>query len=336
MTSPSTVAFPLPDADAPVVVPGALKANVRLKIEGDSGNNLLEGTRHDDKIIGRAGDDELFGRKGGDILKGGPGFDVLDGGKGADVMDGGTGGDVYYVDNKGDVVSEKHQGPAGGLDAVYSTISYSLAKARGIEALVLEGTDNLKATGNALDNWLLGNDGNNVLRGLAGNDVLYGFDGDDKLLGGSGDDEMWGDEGDDTLKGGKGDDELHGGIGDDVLKGGKGDDELHGGIGSDILIGGPGSDHFVYSRAEDSDGVTSMDVIQGFDFGDETTGDKIDLSFLAPGLEFGPDVWTEDDPNSDLTFIFVDLGGSLAADFQIAVDDGAQTADFWVDYDFIL
>jgi len=63
--------------------------------------------------------------------------------------------------------------------------------------LVLQGANNIDATGNVQSNILIGNDANNTLTGLAGNDFLAGYNGNDVLDGGLGTDSMRGGFGDD-------------------------------------------------------------------------------------------------------------------------------------------
>jgi Ca2+-binding RTX toxin-like protein len=123
--------------------------------------NLITGTSKDDSIPGTNGNDRL------------------DGGSGKDTLMGGNGDDVYIVDNKADKIIEM---PNSGIDKVESIISYTLGN--NLENLELLGTTKINATGNRLNNILLGNDKSNVLSGLAGNDVLTGGLGADKLTGG--------------------------------------------------------------------------------------------------------------------------------------------------------
>ena len=70
-----------------------------------------------------------------------------------------------------------------GTDTILSSISFSLADpvhAIGeIENLTLTGTGAINATGNALNNVLIGNSGANVLTGGAGADTLDGGGGVD-------------------------------------------------------------------------------------------------------------------------------------------------------------
>ena len=111
-------------------------------------------------------DNVIIGNSGANVLTGLGGDDTLNGGAGADQMFGGTGNDTYVVDNVGDVVDETG---GDGTDTVLSSISFSLADAvhamGSIENLTLTGTGAINGTGNALDNVLTGNSGNNVLVG---------------------------------------------------------------------------------------------------------------------------------------------------------------------------
>lgn len=91
------------------------------------------------------------------------------------------GDDTYIVDHVGDKITEN---PDGGIDTVYSEISYRLNNGY-IENITLTGISNNSATGNALDNILIGNVGNNYIDGEQANypirdyDIAYGGLGDD-------------------------------------------------------------------------------------------------------------------------------------------------------------
>ena len=91
---------------------------------------------------------------------------MLSGGAGNDTMSGGAGNDTYVVDAAGDTVTEA---ASEGTDTVQAWISYTLGA--NVENLTLTGTGAINGTGNALDNTLIGNTGNNVLSGGAGNDA---------------------------------------------------------------------------------------------------------------------------------------------------------------------
>ena len=114
------------------------------------------------------------------VLTGNEHDNVLDGLRGVDKMYGGLGNDIYVVDNAGDVVGE---GGGGGLDTVWSSISFSLSNAArvagDVENLSLGGTAAISGTGNALANVITGNASANVLAGLAGGDMLDGAGGAD-------------------------------------------------------------------------------------------------------------------------------------------------------------
>jgi VCBS repeat-containing protein len=135
-------------------------------ILGNDVGNVLIGGDGNDTLYGGAADDELDGGTGNDALDGGTGNDALDGGIGADLMRGGSGDDNYVVDDTGDRVLEA---ASEGIDTVFSSISYVLPDQ--VENLTLSGTSDLNGTGNALDNVLVGNSGNNLLDGGLGNDT---------------------------------------------------------------------------------------------------------------------------------------------------------------------
>ena len=142
-----------------------LAANVeRLTLTGSS---AISGT-------GNGLDNVLSGNGAANTLSGAGGNDLLDGAAGADTLVGGLGNDLYIVDNTADLVTEA----AGqGTDAVQASVTYTLASE--IENLTLTGMAAINATGNALDNVLIGNSGANTLTGGAGVDAMSGGAGND-------------------------------------------------------------------------------------------------------------------------------------------------------------
>ena len=134
---------------------------------------------------GSAGDDAITGTRGANVLAGGAGTDRLTGGLGNDT----------YVDPQGDVIVEV---AGGGIDAVQSSMSFSLEQVSHIENLILSGAVAISGTGDAGGNVITGNAAGNVLKGLAGNDTLNGGAGHDTLDGGLGVDVMAGGAGDDV------------------------------------------------------------------------------------------------------------------------------------------
>ena len=197
-----------------------------------------------------------------DTLTGNSSDNILDGLNGGDTLTGGYGDDIYVVDNFYDAVIEKAD---EGIDTVRSsTNSYQLTG--NVENLILTGTA-YYGFGNALNNIVAGNAGDNYLDGgagydwvyydtatagvtvnlslnssqntvSAGKDKLYNFEG---LLGSRYNDKLTGNSLDNTLIGGVGADALAGGAGNDryVFNTGDGTDIIVDALGNDILfIGG--------------------------------------------------------------------------------------------------
>ena len=154
-------------------------------MNGDDGNDYLDG---------RIGSDRLYGDAGNDVLVGSISANIMDGGTGVDTMTGGGGNDSYYVDDTADVIVELL---GGGADLVRSTATYTLSD--NVDNIILIGVGTVDATGNALSNRLTGNEANNRLFGLGANDRLGGGRGDDHLVGGTGRDIVTGGAGADEF-----------------------------------------------------------------------------------------------------------------------------------------
>ena len=153
--------------------------------DGDEGIGVLVGHSNADHLYGGGGNDLLEGGDGRDYLQGDAGIDRLDGGEGADTMVGGADTDFYIVDHLGDEVIE---GFNNGTDRVESSVSFTLGA--NVEHFTLTGSDDLKGTGNELNNTITGNDGINRLDGKGGTDHLIGGLGNDVLLGGVGNNDL--------------------------------------------------------------------------------------------------------------------------------------------------
>src|SRR5262249_52330449 len=128
---------------------------------------LIEGAGN----INAAGSDEV------NALVGNSGNNTLDGKGGDDTMEGRGGNDIYFVDSTSDRIIEK---PDEGNDIVYAAIDYTIGPNG--ESVVLQGSDNIKASGSDVDNALLGNSGDNDLNGKGGHDLLVGNGGDDRFI----------------------------------------------------------------------------------------------------------------------------------------------------------
>ena len=172
-----------------------LDANLENLVLGGSGNNFGTGNELGNVITGNSGSNFLFGLTGDDTLIGGAGNDILDGGLGTDSLIGGVGDDAYVINDETDTITED---AGGGIDAVFSTVSYALSA--NLENLTLSGSNDLNGTGNSDRNTIVGNLGDNILDGGASNDTLIGGEGNDTLIGGTGIDQMQGGTGDDTYE----------------------------------------------------------------------------------------------------------------------------------------
>ena len=269
-----------------------LTGTASLNGTGNASDNVITGNNGTNILMGMAGNDDLFAYDGND---------KIDGGTGIDTMRGGNGNDTYYVDNTADIIIEYTN---QGTDIVYSTATYVLSG--NVERLNLTGTANINGTGNALDNGLVGNDGNNILDGKAGADSMKGGLGDDTYyVDNVGDvvSEYTG-AGTDTVNstvtftlagtalenlnligtaavngtGSTGANVINGNNAANTLSGGSGNDTLNGAGGADILIGGSGADAFVFSHSN------GADVINDFS---ASAGDTIDVHAYANGVVNG-------------------------------------------------
>jgi trimeric autotransporter adhesin len=163
----------------------------------------------------------------------------LTGNAGLNILKGGFGDDVYVVQNDGDVVVEYAN---QGIDTVQASINYILDDPD-LENLTLIGSGDIFGVGNASNNVIRGNLGENVLLGLKGNDTYYvqnkgdlisevASGGYDKVIStasfklaenveylkltGSADIDGFGNTGINTLIGNNGDNDLWGGTGSDT------------------------------------------------------------------------------------------------------------------------
>jgi Ca2+-binding RTX toxin-like protein len=251
-------------------------------LTGNALANRLDGGDGGDRLFGGAGDDSLYGSLGNDILIGGPGGDLIDGGSGSDR--------ASYSEATAGVLADLalpglNQGEAAGDLYI------------GVEGL--EGSNHADTLrGDALDNTILAQSGNDRIEGRAGNDGLFGGIGNDTLFGGAGADVLDGDAGvniasyadssialridlADTSRStgdAQGDryrdiqgfeatafgDSVFGGTGNDQVWGLGGNDRLDGLGGADWLSGGGGAD--VLFGGEGSDtllGGSGADRIEG-------------------------------------------------------------------------
>jgi Ca2+-binding RTX toxin-like protein len=206
----------------------------------------------------------INGTPGNDSLTGTSGDDTIDGGAGADTMVGGLGNDTYIVDNVGDVVVEA---AGAGTDLVQASVSYTLVS--NIENLTLTGTAAINASGNYLNNVLIGNVANNTLNGGAGADTMSGGLGDDVYMvdnvgdvvteaANAGTDRVQstisyalGSNLENLTLGGTAAINASGNYLNNVLSGNAANNTLNGGAGADTMSGGLGDDVYMVDNVGD-------------------------------------------------------------------------------------
>ncbi len=168
------------------------------KISLDLNTSNWGGSIENGRLTGKSSGLNLFGSADNNILIGNDGDNILDGREGKDTLQGGLGNDTYVIDNNvvDNMIEVANQYETSGkiksgfIDTVQSTFDFSLDAGlyAYFENLTLLGTVATTATGNANDNYLLGNDKANTLVGLGGDDILDGGAGTDTLKGGTGND----------------------------------------------------------------------------------------------------------------------------------------------------
>ncbi|TPG13211.1 FG-GAP-like repeat-containing protein [Sphingomonas oligophenolica] len=121
----------------------------------------------------------LVGNAFAQYVIGNQGDNVLNGNGGADTLIGLKGDDTYAIADGSAVIVEN---PGEGRDTVYTSVTYALTGTAEIEVLSVatqQGTENINLIGNAFDQYMIGNFGNNVMNGNGGVDTLIGLKGDD-------------------------------------------------------------------------------------------------------------------------------------------------------------
>ena len=241
---------------------------------------------------------DATGNELNNTILGGAGDNRLDGQAGADAMHGGFGNDVFIVDNAGDAALEVAD---AGVDTVVSSVSFMIAA--NVENFTLSGAANIDATGNELNNTILGGAGDNRLDGQGGADAMHGGLGNDFFivdnagdaavevadagidtvlssisyrlaanvenltLTGSANIDATGNSSANVLKGNTGRNRLSGGDGEDVLNGGDGNDRLNGGAAEDVFVFGDndGRDRITdFHNGSDTIDLTAVDEVTRF------------------------------------------------------------------------
>lgn len=202
---------------------------------------------------GNAADNSIWGNSGNNIL---------DGAGGNDIMRGGAGNDIYITDG-GDTLVESAN---SGIDEVRSSVSWTLGN--NFENLTLTGAASINGTGNALNNVIAGNGGDNVLNGGNGVDTLQmtrATSGINYLISANLTTGVMTGHGNDTISnfenviGTALGDHITGSAGNNILDGAGGHDEFFVTNGVDTIIGGDGADGLRF----DNTGAATVDLAAG-------------------------------------------------------------------------
>jgi Ca2+-binding RTX toxin-like protein len=223
-------------------------------LQGDIGNDTIQGTNLGNRLYGFEGTDTLNGGLGDDTLTGGADNDTLTGGEGSDT----------YVFNLGD-------GTDTIIDAATAAQGNLILFGEGITAADirthLNGTTLTIEYGNQGDSILLPNfqyDVSRVVETLQfadgsqvrmANLIDPATEGDDVIFGSPLVDEISAKGGNDTITTYEDDDVINGGAGNDTIDAGWGNDVLIGGTGNDTLIGGYGFDAYVFNLGDGIDTI---------------------------------------------------------------------------------
>ena len=194
-------------------------------------------------------------------------YTIVDSGGGADQLDYSGFAQAQLIDLREETFSD-----IGGLVG-----NVSIARGTVIEwARGGSGADRIE--GNAANNLLQGNGGDDYIVGREGRDTIAGNLGNDVIDGGAGNDLLNGNEGNDEIHGGLNNDQINGGDGDDALYAFNGYDRIYCGAGNDYAAGGNGTDLIFGGDGDDRlDGNAGNDRIRG--------GDGIDALYGGTGSD---------------------------------------------------
>jgi Ca2+-binding RTX toxin-like protein len=328
-----------------------LTGNGHIHATGNALDNTLVGNSGNNALDGAAGNDTLDGLEGNDIYLMRRATDH----QAAEIQDSGLTGmdEVRFAaeDTAGGATLTLYAGDTGLEKVVIGTGVSASANTSGKQVLSIDASAVLNGltilgnaganllTGTALDDSIIGGNGNDTLMGGLGNDTLDGGKGIDSLVGGGGDDTYvinklgdtvteFDDEGIDlaisyigsyqldahvehlTLKG-RSDIDATGNALDNTLTGNNGNNVLSGGLGADILWGHFGEDVFDFNSVLDSQLGSEGDQIMDF-----AHGDRIDVS----GIDADTSV------DEDQAFNFIGSGAFTAAG-QLRLDGNTLSGD---------
>ena len=290
--------------------------NTMLTLDGGAGNDVLLGSRGDDRLLGGDGKDFVDGNQGNEIALLGAGDDVFqwDPGDGSDTVEGEAGTDtlVFNGENINERMDISANGERARLTRDIGNITMDLNGVEHIEvnarggadtvtvndltgtdvkqvAIDLAGTPGSGQGDGAADSVTVNGTGGNdhitvassgasvVVNGLAAQVTIAGAEPDkDSLV-------VNGAAGNDTinasaLTAGQINLTINGDAGDDVITGSQGDDQVIGGQGSDTALLGAGNDTFIWNPGDGSDTVDGQAGNDTLQFNGAAIAEKIDVS----------------------------------------------------------
>ena len=305
---------------------------VQSSIDYTLGANLENLTLAGSAFIGTGNDDAnvITGTVGLNVLIGLGGDDTIDSAGGGDFMVGGLGNDTYIVHSGSEGILESAN---EGIDTVLSSAHFRLSA--NVENLTLQGSADLQAYGNSLDNTIIGNAGNNLLDGDVGADTMMGGAGNDVYFVDNPGDQVIENPGDgndavfstthlrlaanvETLVlQGSADLQAYGNSDTNALYGNAGANILDGAGGADFMVGGAGNDVYFVDNAGD---MVLENASDGFDTVFSTVDYKLSANVEALVLQGSANL--QGYGNSDANALYGNAGANIL--------DGGAGADFMV------
>src|SRR5215468_2069195 len=304
--------------------------NTMLTLDGGAGNDVLLGSRGDDRLLGGDGKDFVDGNQGNDIALLGAGDDVFqwDPGDGSDTVEGEAGTDTLVFN--GANINERMDISANGERARptrdIGNITMDLNGVERIQLNALGGADSITVndlTGTdvkqvAID--LAGTPGSGQGDGAADSVTVNGTAGDDRITVASSSASVVvnglaakvtiaGAEGANdslTIDGLAGNDSINasaltpgqinltinGGAGNDTITGSGGNDVVIGGTGNDVALLGAGDDTFIWNPGDASDTVEGQAGTDTLRFNGANIDEKIDISANGSRARLTRDIGT--------------------------------------------
>jgi Ca2+-binding RTX toxin-like protein len=322
---------------------------IKLTIDGGSGNDTILGSAGDDTLFGGDGNDFVGGNQGSDSAFLGAGNDTFewDPGDGSDIVEGQDGTDTLLFN--GANIAEKIDISANGnrirLTRDVGNVTMDLGGIEHIQLNMLGGADTITvndlsgtdvnqvgidlsnparsgtgdgAADSVIVNGTAGNDQINVVssgasvvvKGLAAKVTIDGAEGANDSLTING---LAGDDVIDAsrLNAGQINLTINGGAGNDTITGSRGNDLVNGGTGNDVALLGAGDDAFVWNPGDGSDTVEGQAGADTLQFNGANIGENFDISANGSRVRLFRDIGNVTmDVNGTETINLRTLGGA--------------------------